>query len=74
MKDRRTLVMLALLVVLAALGALYLFTPDDRADGTTVRMIAGIGAVLALLLLVASASGGSRGKRPTRDDDGPRNG
>jgi hypothetical protein len=66
--------MLALIVVLAALGALYLFTPDDSADGTAVRMIGGIGAALALLLLVASASGGSRGKRPTRDDDGSYNG
>jgi hypothetical protein len=66
--------MLALLVVVAALGALYVFTPDDSADGTTIRTIGGIGAALALLLLVASASGGSRGKRPTRDDDGPHNG
>ncbi|HYW15659.1 MAG TPA: hypothetical protein VE891_05845 [Allosphingosinicella sp.] len=74
MADRRTFVMLALLVVVMALGALYMFTPDDSADGTTVRTIGGIGAALALLLLVASTSGGNRGKRPTRDDDGPYNG
>lgn len=74
MADRRTLAMLALTVAVVAVGALYLFTPDDRSDGTAVRTIGGIGAALVLLLLVALASGSSRGKRPTRDDDGPQNG
>ncbi|HEY0131319.1 MAG TPA: hypothetical protein VGB57_07930 [Allosphingosinicella sp.] len=70
MADRRTLAMLALTVAVVAVGALYLFTPDDRADGTAVRTVGGIAAALVLLLLVALASGSSRGKRPTRDDDG----
>ena len=69
MRDRRTLVMLALIVAVAAMGALYLFTPDDRADGTMVRTLGGIGAVLVLLLLVALASGASRGKRVVRDEE-----
>jgi hypothetical protein len=73
-RDRRTLFGLALIAAVAAVGALYLFIPDDRADGTTVRILGGIGAALVLLLLVAAVSGGSRGKRPTRDDDGGRNG
>jgi hypothetical protein len=63
-----------LTVAVVAIGALYLLTPDDRADGTTLRTVGGIGAAVVLLLLVAAASGGSRGKRPTRDDDGGRNG
>ncbi|HEX8216413.1 MAG TPA: hypothetical protein VF577_03020 [Allosphingosinicella sp.] len=69
MRDRRTLAMLALTVAVVAVGALYLFTPDDRADGTSLRTIGGIGAVLVLLLLVALASGGSRGKRVIRDEE-----
>ena len=74
MRDRRTLFVLALIAAVVAVGALYLFIPDDRADGTTVRTLGGIGAALVLLLLVAAVSGSSRGKRPTRDDDGGRNG
>ena len=74
MADRRTLAMAAVTVAIVAVGALYLLTPDDRADGTTMRTVGGIGAGLVLILLVALASGGSRGKRPTRDDDGPKNG
>ncbi|HEX8307320.1 MAG TPA: hypothetical protein VF645_02750 [Allosphingosinicella sp.] len=74
MADRRTLGMLAVTVAVAAVGAFYLLTPDDHADGSSMRTIGGIGAVLVLLLLVALASGGSRGKRPTRDDDGSPNG
>jgi hypothetical protein len=74
MADKRTLAMLAVTVAIVAVGALYLLTPDDRADGTAVKTLGGIGAALVLLLLVVLASGSSRGKRPTRDDDGPRNG
>lgn len=74
MADRRTLAMLGVTAAVVAVGALYLFTPDDRADGSAVRTVGGIGAALVLLLLVALASGSSRGKRPTRDDDEGRNG
>ena len=74
MADRRTLGMLAVTVAVVAVGAFYLLTPDDHADGSSMRTVGGIGAALVLLLLVALASGGSRGKRPTRDDDGPSNG
>ncbi|HEX9947448.1 MAG TPA: hypothetical protein VGA98_07905 [Allosphingosinicella sp.] len=74
MADRRTLAMIAVTVAVAAVGALYLFTPDDRADGTTIRTVGGIGAVLVLLLLVALASGSSRGKREGRDEGGRRDG
>jgi hypothetical protein len=66
--------MLAVTVAIVAVGAFYLFTPDDHADGTSMRTVGGIGAGLVLLLLVALASGGSRGKRQTRDDDGPKDG
>ena len=74
MADRRTLAMAAVTVAVVAAGAFYLFTPDDHADGSSMRTVGGIGAVLVLGLLVLLASGGSRGKRPTRDDDGPKNG
>jgi hypothetical protein len=74
MADRRTLAMGAVTVAVVAVGAFYLFTPDDHVDGTSMRTVGGIAAALVLLLLVVLASGGSRGKRPTRDDDGPRNG
>ncbi|MGZ8287497.1 MAG: hypothetical protein ACXW27_15635 [Allosphingosinicella sp.] len=69
MKDRRTLVMLALTVAVVAVGALYLFTPDDRADGTAVRTFGGIGAAVVLLLLVVLASGSSRPKPDVRDEE-----
>lgn len=63
MADRRTLAMLALTVAVAAVGTLYLFTPDDRTDGTVVRTLGGVAAALVLLLLVALASGINRGRR-----------
>ena len=74
MVDRRTLAMGAVTVAVVAAGAFYLFTPDDHADGTSMRTVGGIAAALVLLLLVVLASGGSRGKRPTRDDDGRKDG
>ncbi|MGA9583621.1 MAG: hypothetical protein WBR13_16805 [Allosphingosinicella sp.] len=74
MADRRTLAMLAVTAAVVAVGGFYLFTPDDHADGDGMRTVGGIGAGLVLLLLVALASGSSRGKRPTRDDDEGRNG
>ncbi len=68
MRDRRTLAMLAVTVAVVAVGALYLFTPDDRADGSAVRTVGGVGAVLVLLLLVGLASG-SGGREPAVRDE-----
>jgi hypothetical protein len=74
MADKRTLAMLAVTAAVAAVGALYLFTPDDHADGSAMRTVGGVGAAVVLLLLVALASGSSRGKRGAGDEEGRKDG
>jgi peptidoglycan/LPS O-acetylase OafA/YrhL len=66
MRDRRTLAMLALLILLVALGAAYLFLHRDGEAGGWGLPAA---AVVLLVLLVAVSAGASRGRRVVRDEE-----
>jgi hypothetical protein len=68
-KDRRTIAMIAMLVLVGAAGALYFFAGRGDAPGGEGGggSVGGAGAGLILLLLVAASAGASRRKRVLRD-------
>jgi hypothetical protein len=67
-KDRRTLVMIAILVVLGVIGAFYAFAErDNSAEGGSFAL--GGAAIVALLLLAFVGAGASRNKRVVRDEE-----
>jgi hypothetical protein len=72
-KDRRTLIMLALLLVLGVAGAAYLFGGDDSqgsgGGGSGGGIAMGSVAVLSLILLALVSAGASRSKRVVRDEE-----
>jgi drug/metabolite transporter (DMT)-like permease len=65
-KDSRTLAMLAVLVLVVALGGAYLFVDPD--DGSRGWLLPGA-AVVLLLLIVALSAGSSRNRRVVRDEE-----
>lgn len=67
MKDRRALVLIAMIAVLAVLAGFYLFGAGE--DGETRGWAFPAGAVLLLLVLAGVSAGGSRGKRVVRDEE-----
>jgi drug/metabolite transporter (DMT)-like permease len=66
-KDRRTLVMLAAIAILAVLAGFYLFGAGE--DGETHGWAYPAGAILLLLLLVGMSAGASRNRRVVRDEE-----
>ena len=66
MKDRRTIAMLAVLVLVAVLGGAYIFVSRDGESGGWAMPA---GAVLLLLLLAGASAGASRRKRVVRDEE-----
>ncbi len=67
MRDRRTIVMLAAIALVAVLAGFYLLTAGD--DGETRGWLVPAGAVLLLLLLAGASAGASRSRRVVRDEE-----
>jgi hypothetical protein len=66
MKDRRTVAMLAVLVLVVALGIAYLFVDADGASRGWLLPAAGN---LLLLLNVGVSAGARRARRVVRDEE-----
>ncbi|HWH17507.1 MAG TPA: hypothetical protein VNT77_04100 [Allosphingosinicella sp.] len=66
MRDRRTIVMSVLLVLVAVLGGFYLFANRDSGSGGWGMPA---GAILLLLLLAGASAGASRRRRIVRDEE-----
>ena len=67
MKDRRTIVMLGAIAVLAVLAGFYLFAAGE--DGEAHGWGVPAGAILLLLLLAGVSAGASRRRRVVRDEE-----
>jgi peptidoglycan/LPS O-acetylase OafA/YrhL len=66
-KDRRAILLIAVIALLAVLAGFYLLGAGE--DGETRGWAFPAGAVLLLLLIAGASAGASRGKRAVRDEE-----